>query len=352
MALFANHWKLSGRLQDASENRPAMRQGETDHVAVGLLQQALILTGFPIPSGPTGNYREETAAAIRRVQERAKREDPSVRQDGGVAGREVLTWLDTKLRALTSPIPTAAPIVPFWIGTPEYASLIAEINRRYRDSPFRLDDANVLVGLVREDYPGLAGIHPPGSYADVLRLYLPEDWQSRVPDFRTALRLGEQPAFRQGSARDEQFRLRPGQLSPAEQILADLDTLRFSPVAALTFIVLSCQGLETAEAMDWSRAAGNAADLLLATGRGMVATSRAVSGNTGQTRDARQLRGQFQVEAEMARPRIASSPPPPVPTPPPRPPRTPRPRLFGLQPPEVRRLLVERYGRNPATGRR
>lgn len=111
MSLNADHWRRNDRLQRASEKIPPepIRVGESDRDAVVLLQQALIMAGFPIPSGATGNYREETAAAVRAVQQRppapaldaAPR--PPLGRDVGIAGHEVLTALDEKLQADESP---------------------------------------------------------------------------------------------------------------------------------------------------------------------------------------------------------------------------------------------------------
>lgn len=120
MSLSADHWRQKGafvftRLQNASENLHPMRVGEQNRDAVTLLQQALIMTGYPIPAGATGNYGEQTAAAVRAVQA-----DPrlNLSRDTGIAGKQVLEALDGKLRARA---PGAAAIAP---PSPEHHALL------------------------------------------------------------------------------------------------------------------------------------------------------------------------------------------------------------------------------------
>ncbi len=124
MTLLAEHWRRKGslafdRLHRASENAPTMRQGEGNRDAVILLQQALIMTGCPIRSGATGNYRDETAAAVRALQA-----DPrfNLGRDVGVSGKQVLEALDRSLRS-----PGATPEAP---PPAEYEFVIE--GRRYR----------------------------------------------------------------------------------------------------------------------------------------------------------------------------------------------------------------------------
>ncbi len=115
MSLFADHWRQKGefvfrRLQDASENLHPMRVGEHNRDAVILLQQALIMTGYPIPAGATGNYGEQTAAAVRAVQA-----DPRLNlgRDIGIAGKEVLEALDGRLQARVHGASVQTISVPF-----------------------------------------------------------------------------------------------------------------------------------------------------------------------------------------------------------------------------------------------
>ena len=94
MPLSAPRFAKSERLQSASENRPALRRGETSPGAVDL-QRALLDLGFPLPvttksgkAAPDGIFGAETEGALKRFQG----------QNGltadGVAGRDTLARLD------------------------------------------------------------------------------------------------------------------------------------------------------------------------------------------------------------------------------------------------------------------
>ena len=89
MALRSPRWNTIARVRSASENSPPMRIGELNHDATVVLQEALIENGFTIPAGPTGNYMQQTAAAVR-----AAENEFGLTVDGGVAGRQVLSALD------------------------------------------------------------------------------------------------------------------------------------------------------------------------------------------------------------------------------------------------------------------
>src|SRR5262245_20854102 len=100
MALIAEHWRGNRRLQEASEHPPFLTRGEErkgaeNRAAVVLLQEALILAGFEIAAGATGNYGDQTARAVQLLQR-----DPrfNLRPDVGIAGREVLGALDQWLQ--------------------------------------------------------------------------------------------------------------------------------------------------------------------------------------------------------------------------------------------------------------
>ena len=75
-----------------------MQQGEGDSVAVRLLQEALIQSGFPIPAGATGFFGQQTASAVVAAEERF-----GFRTDAGLAGREVFGALDLSLRGWNPP---------------------------------------------------------------------------------------------------------------------------------------------------------------------------------------------------------------------------------------------------------
>lgn len=86
------------RLEAASRNSPAFKYGEGRNEGVAILQLGLIALGEPsitIPDGPTGNYMQQTAAAVRAFQ--ASR---GLVVDG-VAGQKTLTRLDSDLDRLT-----------------------------------------------------------------------------------------------------------------------------------------------------------------------------------------------------------------------------------------------------------
>ena len=89
MALAARHWQADARLIAGSENRPAVRAGEPNRAAVTRLQRVLMATGFSIPDGATGNFMQQTSAAVREAEA-----EFSLTRDQGVAGREVFGALD------------------------------------------------------------------------------------------------------------------------------------------------------------------------------------------------------------------------------------------------------------------
>src|SRR5258708_39273962 len=88
MALRSPRWNTITRLRSASENSPPMRIGELNHDATVVLQEVLIENGFSIPAGPTGNYLQETAAAVRAAENQF-----GLTVDEGVAGRQFLSQL-------------------------------------------------------------------------------------------------------------------------------------------------------------------------------------------------------------------------------------------------------------------
>jgi peptidoglycan hydrolase-like protein with peptidoglycan-binding domain len=89
MSLRSPRWNRITRLQSASDNSPPMRVGELNHDATVVLQEALIENGFPLAAGPTGNYLQDTAAAVRAAEQAF-----TLSVDQGVAGRQVLGALD------------------------------------------------------------------------------------------------------------------------------------------------------------------------------------------------------------------------------------------------------------------
>ncbi|MET0605246.1 MAG: hypothetical protein ABWZ80_02215 [Beijerinckiaceae bacterium] len=95
MALAARHWQANARLVAASENKPSMKAGEGNRLATFILQNVLIATNFNIPAGATGNFMQQTSAAVRDAETQF-----SLTRDQGVAGKEVFGALD---RFLTNP---------------------------------------------------------------------------------------------------------------------------------------------------------------------------------------------------------------------------------------------------------
>jgi murein L,D-transpeptidase YcbB/YkuD len=80
------------RLDKASRNSPALKFGERDSDGVRALQSALLLLEDPaidIPAGVTGNFLDQTAAAVKAFQKRNR-----LAVDG-VAGRQTITLLDS-----------------------------------------------------------------------------------------------------------------------------------------------------------------------------------------------------------------------------------------------------------------
>jgi hypothetical protein len=97
MALSWVMWKDDARIQKAAENRPSMKSGEKGQ-PVHLLQACLIINDIDVPHhGITGrvqnnNFLAETARAVREAEKKFNL--PS--RDTGVAGKEVITRLDTE----------------------------------------------------------------------------------------------------------------------------------------------------------------------------------------------------------------------------------------------------------------
>jgi hypothetical protein len=101
VTLLAPHWAANARIQRAANNNPPIRRGDPDRVAVKLLQEALIASGFPMQAGADGIFGTQTANAIITAEKKFE-----FQVDAGVAGREVLGALDLSLRGWK---PTAGP---------------------------------------------------------------------------------------------------------------------------------------------------------------------------------------------------------------------------------------------------
>lgn len=98
VTLISPHWAANARIQRAANNQPPMRQQDGDRVAVKLLQQALIQSGFPMAAGADGHFGPQTAGAVVAAEKRF-----GFKVDAGVAGREVIGALDLSLRGWNPP---------------------------------------------------------------------------------------------------------------------------------------------------------------------------------------------------------------------------------------------------------
>jgi peptidoglycan hydrolase-like protein with peptidoglycan-binding domain len=207
VTLAAPKWSANTRLQAASENKPSMKMGELDHVAVKLLQEVLISSGFPIPAGPTGNYMNQTATAVRAVEERF-----NLTLDAGIAGREVLTVLDALQLGTAPPAnPKAAadaikPLAQKWV-----ANAIFAINSRIVELQLQGLNINPFVGTLNTHFhldrsaPGaeLTNLRTlANNYTQIQNNLVASDRVFRSVDDATA-------------ARETRGQFRPGVLLPA-----------------------------------------------------------------------------------------------------------------------------------------
>src|SRR6476661_10208698 len=97
MALSSMRFAFDERLQQASENNPTMKRGETGE-PVAKVQGALVDLGYHMPvttnngrKEPDGIFGPETQSVVRQYQ-RDKRLDPD-----GIVGRHTLAALDDDL---------------------------------------------------------------------------------------------------------------------------------------------------------------------------------------------------------------------------------------------------------------
>jgi peptidoglycan hydrolase-like protein with peptidoglycan-binding domain len=98
VTLLAPQWAANPRIQRAANNGPPIRRGDPDKVAVKLVQEALIASGFPMKAGADGIFGTQTANAIIAAEKKF-----GFQVDAGVAGREVLGVLDLSLRGWKPP---------------------------------------------------------------------------------------------------------------------------------------------------------------------------------------------------------------------------------------------------------
>ena len=206
----------------------------------------------------------------------------------------------------------------------QFAYLMERIWHRYHTGPYRLDDPGVVFGLLNADY-GVTGVYPGPGFDQILRDYVPHDWTERDPE-NSSTYLWEtrarQSTIEPASIYVQQLmmhRARTGQefgpgpdMSLANQILGDLEILGRSPAGALTYLTFRASGVESREAMNWARLGAQIFDTLLATRTGIIATGRAVSGNTGSTRDVHRLNGEHSTHSSR---QVERTPAPSAPVP-------------------------------------
>jgi peptidoglycan hydrolase-like protein with peptidoglycan-binding domain len=102
MALSAVHWQRNARLINASENKPSLKPGDPNTIAVQVFQRVLMSLQFlPLaftsantpnakPKGSDdGLYQQRTSAAVREAET-----EFGLTLDQGIAGKEVFTALD------------------------------------------------------------------------------------------------------------------------------------------------------------------------------------------------------------------------------------------------------------------
>jgi hypothetical protein len=218
--------------------------------------------------------------------------------------------------------------------------LIEDIRTRFMPTPSIWRNPEIVAHILREDY-GVEGVQDPPSYEVIVREYTPGHWRRRAGD----------PAIRSGNPMDRLF---PRPPTFGEQVLADLDLLRTSPIAALVYVICRSAGVDNRRAIDLGRFASQVTVVLTATTRaGRVATTRAISGSSGQPRDAHLSRAERQaIVDQVGRPRQQQEPPPLRAAAPPSPIPPRRPSGVPTTPPERIRQRLERiertHGRNTA----
>lgn len=190
---------------------------------------------------------------------------------------------------------------------------------------------------LRHDY-GVEGVLPPPAYETIVREYTPADWRAQHPGA---------PRLESNNPLLESLREPP---SYEDQVLADLDLLRSSPIAALVYVLCRSTGVENQQAIAWGRLASLVATALMAgTRTGQMATQQAISGSSGRERDAHITRAEQQVRMDQFGETRQQGPGPPLPAPTPQ--RPPRPLRPNTPPDRVMQRLermAQQHGRNTA----
>jgi peptidoglycan hydrolase-like protein with peptidoglycan-binding domain len=144
VTLLSPLWASNSRVQRAANNAPAMRQFESDHAAVKLLQQALNQSGAAL--AVDGIFGPRTGSAVVSAEKRF-----GFASDGGNAGREVLGALDLALRGWKPP-PGA-----HWGG--EIARTVLPVARRKIDAALAaLSDVRTAIGQGGFDFVTADGV--------------------------------------------------------------------------------------------------------------------------------------------------------------------------------------------------
>lgn len=180
-----------------------------------------------------------------------------------------------------------------YVTAEEFLDMLHIIRDRYRHSHLNLDDPEVMHTLLLREFPEVEGVVPPPAYETIRERYIPEEWRMTIPESRR-----DTPTL---SA------IQPGEVVSTvdpvaewcRQVVEDLDSLRSDPITAMTYVVDRSAGMDSRSAMDRARATGQLFQLLIISNRrGWIATSRAVSGSTGEPRDIRVTRVVQHMERE------------------------------------------------------
>lgn len=176
-----------------------------------------------------------------------------------------------------------------WITVDQLAHLVRQTSRRYR-LIYLVDNPQVLAELIRRDYPRLEGVYDPPAIAELRERWIPSSWINHpaipIPADLPQMDIQSPEGVLQSRERSGLAnQWTPGPPNPRDEVLNDLDILRNSPVAAFGYLTMLYNGCDSEEAMKWARLDGLVFSALQMTPAGMVATSRAISRQTGQPRD-------------------------------------------------------------------
>lgn len=112
MPLSSPRFKAVPRLEQAANNQPVLKYGETSH-SVAVIQQALVDAGIPMPisfgkkGAADGIFKGETKRAVKQLQ----RLEPGSVADDGIVGRQTMAKLDVMFKSGSTPAPVPKPEV-------------------------------------------------------------------------------------------------------------------------------------------------------------------------------------------------------------------------------------------------